>query len=73
MFQNPTLLFFQIVIYNYRNGRPVSTITRFQKTAFGASYRSDGKLLVAGSEDGSIRLFDCKNNDQLRVFKGHEG
>uniref|UniRef100_A0A6A7FVF2 U3 small nucleolar RNA-associated protein 15 homolog n=2 Tax=Hirondellea gigas TaxID=1518452 RepID=A0A6A7FVF2_9CRUS len=63
----------KVVIYNCRSGRAVSTISRFQRTAYGASYRQDGRLLAAGSEDSHIRLFDSRNNDQLRVFKGHTG
>lgn len=63
----------KVVIYNSRIGRAVSTISRFHRTAYGASYRQDGNLLVAGSEDSYIRLFECRNNDQLRVFKGHAG
>ncbi|KAA0202847.1 hypothetical protein HAZT_HAZT002168 [Hyalella azteca] len=64
---------YKVIIYNCRTGRSLSTISRFNSTVYGATYRNDGKLFVVGSEDSRIRLFDCKNNDQLRVFYGHEG
>jgi hypothetical protein len=37
-----------------------------------ASFRSDGELLVAGSEDGVLSVFETKERRMLRVFKGHE-
>jgi hypothetical protein len=31
------------------------TLTKFQKTAYGGRFRRDGKLLVAGGEEGIVR------------------
>ncbi|KAF2361212.1 U3 small nucleolar RNA-associated protein 15 C-terminal [Trinorchestia longiramus] len=64
---------YKVIIYNCRTGRALSTISRFNNTVYGATYKNDGRLFVVGSEDSKIRLFDCKNNDQLRVFYGHNG
>jgi U3 small nucleolar RNA-associated protein 15 len=34
------------------------TISRFKDVAYGASFRRDGKLLVAGGEDKKVKVFD---------------
>ena len=64
---------FQLEIYDPENNELVKSFTRFPKTAYGATFRSDGKLLVAGSEDSRVRLFDVEGQAALRTFKGHRG
>lgn len=49
----------------------LKNISAFQKQAYGATFRKDGQLLVAGDEDGHVRLFDANSRTVLRVFKGH--
>jgi len=36
-----------------------------------AKLRQDGRLLVAGVEDGSARVYDVDSRTQLRSFRGH--
>jgi WD40 repeat protein len=35
------------------------------------AYNNDGTLLVSGGEDGTIRIWDTKTGNNLRVFAGH--
>ncbi|KAK2722374.1 hypothetical protein QYM36_002792 [Artemia franciscana] len=46
-------------------------LTRFKEATHGAVYRSDGKLILAGSDDKHVRLFDPIRKDLLRMYKGH--
>ncbi|XP_053611364.1 U3 small nucleolar RNA-associated protein 15 homolog [Plodia interpunctella] len=48
-------------------------ISKFVEAAYGATFRSDGRLLAAGSEDAVIKLFDVNSKNVLRVFTGHTG
>lgn len=46
-------------------------ISKFKEGAYGASYRNDGRLLVCGSEEAAVKLFDVQSKNVLRVFTGH--
>ncbi|XP_020645944.3 U3 small nucleolar RNA-associated protein 15 homolog [Pogona vitticeps] len=61
----------RIHIYGRYSQEPIKTFSRFKDVAYCATYRDDGKLLVAGSEDGSVRLFDISGRAPLRQFDGH--
>ncbi|KTF92702.1 hypothetical protein cypCar_00007969 [Cyprinus carpio] len=61
----------RIHIYGPHSQEPIRSFTRFRDTAYGGSFRGDGKLLVAGSEEGLIRLFDISGRVALRQFAGH--
>lgn len=37
------------------------------------TFRSDGKLLAAGCDDGVVKVFDITSKSVLRVFTGHKG
>ncbi|XP_069483597.1 U3 small nucleolar RNA-associated protein 15 homolog [Ambystoma mexicanum] len=61
----------RIHIYGRYSQEPIKTFSRFKDTAYCGTYRSDGQLLVAGSEDGVVRLFDMNGKAALRQFDGH--
>ncbi|NWI08369.1 UTP15 protein, partial [Crypturellus soui] len=61
----------RIHIYGRYSQEPIKTFSRFKDAAYCATYRDDGKLLLAGSEEGSIRLFDISGRAPLRQFDGH--
>uniref|UniRef100_A0A8C2K3K4 U3 small nucleolar RNA-associated protein 15 homolog n=1 Tax=Cyprinus carpio TaxID=7962 RepID=A0A8C2K3K4_CYPCA len=61
----------RIHVYGLHSQEPIRSFTRFRDTAYGGSFRGDGKLLVAGSEEGLIRLFDISGRVALRQFTGH--
>ncbi|NXU51743.1 UTP15 protein, partial [Turnix velox] len=60
----------RIHIYGHYSQEPIKTFSRFKDAAYCATYRDDGNLLVAGSEEGSIRLFDLSGRAPLRQFDG---
>ena len=62
----------QVEIYNSNSNELVKSFSRFHSIAYGATFRSDGKLLVTGNEDGCVRLFDVAGRVPLRSFRGHE-
>jgi U3 small nucleolar RNA-associated protein 15 len=51
----------------------VKNIGTFQQSAYGATFRQDGRLLVAGDEEARVRIFDTSTKTVLRYFKGHKG
>lgn len=61
----------RIHIYGRYSQEPVKTFSRFKDTAYCATFRQDGQLLVAGSEDGVVQLFDISGRAPLRQFEGH--
>lgn len=61
----------RVQIYNPLTKLVLKNISTFQKQAYGATFRKDGQLLVAGDEDSNVRLFDTNTKTILRVFKGH--
>ncbi|KAL2940650.1 Protein SLOW WALKER 1 [Bienertia sinuspersici] len=50
---------------------PISKTHSFKDLSFSASFRSDGKLIAAGSQSGVIHVFEAKTRNQLRQLKGH--
>ncbi|XP_071494279.1 U3 small nucleolar RNA-associated protein 15 homolog [Diadema antillarum] len=63
----------RVQIYNPVTNQVDKTISRFKGVAYGASYRHDGKLMIAGGEEAYVRLFDISGRAVLRIFKGHDG
>jgi U3 small nucleolar RNA-associated protein 15 len=61
-----------VLIYAPKTGKVVKTITRFKDTARGGEFRKDGKLIVAGSEEGLVQVFDVGSRAVLRTMKGHD-
>ncbi|MBZ3873047.1 U3 small nucleolar RNA-associated protein 15-like protein [Sciurus carolinensis] len=62
---------YKIHIYGRYSQEPIKTFSRFKDTAYCATFRQDGRLLVAGSEDGGVQLFDISGRAPLRQFEGH--
>jgi U3 small nucleolar RNA-associated protein 15 len=60
-----------VLIYAPKTGKVVKTITRFKDTARGAEFRKDGKLVVAGGDDGLVQVFDVNSRAILRTMKEH--
>ncbi|KAJ1645306.1 U3 small nucleolar RNA-associated protein [Coemansia asiatica] len=61
----------RLQLYNGRTGQLKKSITRFNSPAHSGSFRSDGKLLVAGDESNLVQVFDVGSRAILRTFKGH--
>ena len=62
----------QVQIYSSRSNQILRSLNRFQEAANCGSFRKDGKLVVAGSDDKMVRLFEPTTRSLLRVFKGHK-
>ena len=62
----------QVQIYSSRSNQILRSLNRFKEAANCGSFRKDGKLVVAGSDDKMVRLFEPTGRSLLRVFKGHK-
>lgn len=62
----------QVLIYDGRSHALKKTISRFPDTAYNASFRSDGQLLVAGCENGQVLVFTLSSRAILRMFSHHK-
>lgn len=49
----------------------VQNLSAFEKSAYGATFRKDGRLLLAGEENGAVRLFETSSRNPLRLFRKH--
>ncbi|KAJ8920421.1 hypothetical protein NQ315_005287 [Exocentrus adspersus] len=61
----------RVQVYNPITKLVVKNLSRFRENAYGAVFRSDGRLICAGSEETNIKLFDVSTKSLLRLFKGH--
>ncbi|KAF5930334.1 hypothetical protein HYC85_031207 [Camellia sinensis] len=60
-----------VTIFSSQTLEPKSTISSFSDTATSASFRSDGRLIAAGSHSGLVQVFDAKSRNPLRRLRGH--
>jgi len=64
----------RVQIYDSRSLQISRILQRFQRQALSGSFRRDGGLVVAGTEDGLVKVFDHQNNALLRSFNAvHSG
>uniref|UniRef100_UPI00358E4862 U3 small nucleolar RNA-associated protein 15 homolog isoform X1 n=2 Tax=Myxine glutinosa TaxID=7769 RepID=UPI00358E4862 len=61
----------RIHVYGQNARTPERTYSRFRDVAHCGVFRHDGRLLVAGSNDAVVRLFDMNGRAALRSFSGH--
>jgi U3 small nucleolar RNA-associated protein 15 len=59
------------LVYAPKTGKVVKTISRFKDTARGAEFRKDGKLVVAGGDEGIVQVFDVSSRAVLRTMAEH--
>eukprot|EP00892_Ulva_mutabilis_P007014 jgi/Ulvmu1/4685/UM002_0416.1 len=62
----------RVLVYDGRSHALKKTISRFPDTAYNASFRSDGQLLVAGCENGHVLVFPVNSRAILRKFTHHK-
>lgn len=60
-----------VAILDPQTGSIRRTIARFKDVAHSPDYKPDGRLLTAGSENGTVQVFDLSSRAVLRIFKGH--
>ena len=69
----PALPPHSVGIYSGKTGKLLRGVGRFDGVVHSAALRGDGKLLVAGEDNGRVQVFDSASKDILRLFKGHRG
>eukprot|EP00249_Psilotum_nudum_P015402 c25310_g1_i1 orf=329-1921(-) len=62
----------RVCIYDGDTCQLKKTIARFSDVAYSGVLRSDGQLLAAGGETGTIQVFDVNSRLVLRHLKGHK-
>lgn len=62
----------RVQIYNPITKLVTKNLSHFHKSAYGGTFGRDGRLLVAGDEDGKVKLFDTASKSLLRLFQGHK-
>lgn len=61
----------KVNVYSVKTNAVQQSISRFKKTAFSGCIRRDGKLVVAGSEDNCVQVFEVGTRSILRQLTGH--
>lgn len=61
----------RIQIYNPITSDLTSTLSKFQKNAYGGNFVKDGQMLLCGDEEGCVKLFQTSTKENLRSYKGH--
>lgn len=46
----------RVIIYDAHTRKPITTLSRFKDKAYSGTFRIDGKLLVAGGENGFVQV-----------------
>ena len=46
----------RVIIFDALTRRPLTTLSRFKDKAYSGTFRSDGRLLVAGGETGIVQV-----------------
>ncbi|XP_063696420.1 U3 small nucleolar RNA-associated protein 15 homolog [Culicoides brevitarsis] len=62
----------RVQVYNPTTKLVIKNFSKFQQQAYGGNFRYDDRLLVAGDEESTVRLFDVSSKNILRLFKGHK-
>jgi U3 small nucleolar RNA-associated protein 15 len=61
----------KVMLYDSMSDKVQRAYSRFTDDAFSGRFRKDGKLIVAGSKDGYVKVFDMKTKAVLRQLKQH--
>lgn len=56
----------RVQVYNPVTKLVVKNLSRFRENAYGAVFRSDGRLICAGGEEANVKLFDVSTKSLLR-------
>lgn len=56
----------RVQVYNPITKLVIKNLSRFRENAYGAVFRSDGRLICAGGEETNVKLFDVSTKNLLR-------
>lgn len=59
------------MLYDSLSDKVQRSYSRFTDDVYSGRFRKDGKLIVAGSKDGYVKVFDMKTKAVLRQIKRH--
>ena len=62
-----------VKVYSSKTRAVSKTISRFQAPAQSGSFRSDGRVLVAGDDSGLIQVFDIGSRAVIKTWDEHMG
>lgn len=62
----------RVQLFSIKTRKVVKTINRFSAIAHSGEMRRDGRILVAGDEDGIIQAFQVDNRAILKTWKEHK-
>ncbi|KAI1270235.1 WD40 repeat-like protein [Xylariaceae sp. FL1019] len=62
----------RVQLYSIRTRKLVKTFTRFGDIARSGEIRRDGRIIVAGQDDGKIQVFDVKSRAILKTWTQHK-
>lgn len=62
-----------VALLHARSSTVRRRLSRFKDIARGGSYKGDGRLLVAGGDNGVVQVLDLASRAILRTFTGHKG
>ena len=61
----------RVLVYDASTGRVKKQVSKFKDVAYSGTFRSDGKLMVAGGESGTVQVFELATKAILRKLEGH--
>jgi WD40 repeat protein len=62
-----------IILWDLKTLEVIRTFTGHTAFVTGLSFSPDGKQVLSGSADKTLRLWDVQTGNTIRNFKGHEG
>ncbi|KAI1332577.1 WD40 repeat-like protein [Xylariaceae sp. FL0255] len=62
----------RVQVYSIRTRKLVKTFTRFGDIARSGEIRRDGRIIVAGQDEGKVQVFDVKSRAILKTWTQHK-
>lgn len=63
----------ELKVWDVLTGEELMTTTEFNAVVVGVEYSPDGSQLAAGSQDGTVGIWDSQTGKRLFVLAGHAG
>lgn len=63
----------ELIVWDVLTGEELMTTTEFKAVVLGIEFNPDGSRLVAGSQDGTVSIWDSQTGKRLFALAGHAG